>query len=108
MNGKQSKKLKADEQIRVRRYAVEQITQKGARVEDVAKALGYGRSTVFWWVQKYSQSGIGELETKLRSGRPPKLDKRQREKLAKLIIGRDPRQLRFAFALWTREMIAEL
>lgn len=44
----------------------------------------------------------------MRSGWPPKLDKRQREKLAKLIIGRDPRQLRFAFALWTREMIAEL
>ena len=108
MNGKRAKKLKADEQIRVRRYAVEQITEKGARVEDVAKALGYGRSTVFWWVQKYSQGGIGELETKLRSGRPPKLDKRQQAKLAKLIIGRDPRQLRFAFALWTREMVAEL
>ena len=108
MNGKRTKRLKADEQIRIRRYAVEQITEKGAKVEDVAAALGYGRSTVFWWVQKYSQGGIGELETKLRSGRPPKLDKSQRLKLAKLIIGRDPRQLRFAFALWTREMVAEL
>ena len=59
-------------------------------------------------MQKYSQGGIGELETKRRSGRPPKLNKSQRAKLAKLIIGRDPRQLRFDFALWTREMIAEL
>ncbi len=65
MNGKRAKRLKADEQIRIRRYAVEQITEKGARVEDVAAALGYGRSTVFWWMQKYSQGGIGELETKL-------------------------------------------
>ncbi len=42
MNGQQPERPKADEQIRIRRYAIEQITQKGARVEDVAKAPGYG------------------------------------------------------------------
>ncbi len=46
MNGKRAKMLKADEQIRVRRHAVEQVTEKGARVEDVAKLFGYGRSRV--------------------------------------------------------------
>ncbi len=59
-------------------------------------------------MQKYSLSGLGELETKLRIRRPSKLDKSQRAELAKLIIGFDPRQLRFSFALSTREMIAEL
>ena len=60
VNGKRTKRLKADEQIRIRRYAVEQIrirryaveqirirryaveqiTEKGAKVEDVAAAFG--------------------------------------------------------------------
>lgn len=108
MNRQRSKLLKAEEQLRVRRYAVEQVTLKGARVEDVAAALGYGRSTIFWWVKKYSGAGMSALETKVRSGRPPKLDAKQQAKLRKYIVGVDPRQLRFEFALWTREMVAEL
>lgn len=40
-------------------------------------------------------------------GRPSKLPGQQLQKLYALITG-DPRQLHFEFALWTREMIAEL
>ncbi len=46
--------VRIDEPARVRRWAVEQVTRKGARVEAVAAALGYGRSRVFGWVHKYS------------------------------------------------------
>lgn len=108
MNGRRARALKADEQIRVRRYAVEQVLESGAQVDDVAAALGYGRSTVFMWVQKYKQGGLKALETKIRSGRPPKLNVKQRARLYKLIVGKDPRQYRFEFALWTRELVAEL
>ena len=108
MNGGRAKKLKAEEQVRVRRYAVEQITLKGAKVEDIADALGYGRSTVFGWIQKYKDGGLESLETKFRSGRPPKLDKKQQRRLFYLILGRDPRQLQLPFALWTRETVGAL
>ena len=100
--------MRADEPARIRRWAVEQVTRTGARVEAVAEALGYGRSTVFGWVQKYAACGLRELQTKLRSGRPPKLTSRQRVRLVPYLVGTDPRHLRFAFALWTREMVAEL
>ena len=60
MNDKQPERPKADERIRIRRYAIEQITQKGAMVEDVAKAPGYRQSTVISWVQDYSQGGISD------------------------------------------------
>jgi transposase len=108
MNGGRAKKQKAEEQVRVRRYAVEQITLKGARVEDIADALGYGRSTVFSWIQKYKDGGLDSLETKFRSGRPAKLDKRQQRRLFYMILGRDPRQLQLPFALWTRETVGTL
>ena len=100
MNAKRSRALKAEEQVRIRRYAVEQVTKHGAHPEDVAAALGYGRSTIFVWLKNYADGGLAALDTKMRSGRPPKLDKAQRRKLWNWIVGNDPRQLRFPFTLW--------
>jgi transposase len=107
MNGRRSRQLKAEDQYGVRRWAVEQVL-KGGRVEDVAAGLGYNRSTVFGWMKRYGEDGLSGLNTKAASGRPPKLSGLQRTKLSRMIVGTDPRQLRFSFALWTREMVAEL
>ena len=41
-------------------------------------------------------------------GRPPKLSGEQTRRLYTLITGADPRQLEFAFALWTRDVVREL
>ena len=100
--------LRSEEPARVQRWEVKQVTRKGARAEAVAAALGYGRSTVFGWVHKYSEGGLRELATKRRSGCPPRLNPRQRAQLERDLVGTDPRPLRFAIALWTREMVAEL
>ncbi|MGH9103487.1 MAG: helix-turn-helix domain-containing protein, partial [Acidimicrobiales bacterium] len=37
---------------------------KGARVDDIAAALGYDRSTVFLWLRKYKMGGMNALVTK--------------------------------------------
>ena len=70
--------------------------------------LGVDRSTVFRWVKSYNEGGLSALKEKKALGKPPKLNVSQVAKLRTLILGADPRQLRFQFALWTREMIAEL
>jgi hypothetical protein len=41
-------------------------------------------------------------------GRAPKLSGVQLRRLYTLVVGADPRQLEFPFALWTREMVREL
>jgi hypothetical protein len=41
-------------------------------------------------------------------GRLPKVSGAQPARLYELIVGRDPRQLSFEFALWTREMVRDL
>jgi transposase len=41
-------------------------------------------------------------------GRPPKLTGEQMRRLYTLVVGTDPRQLQFAFALWTRQMVRTL
>ena len=93
------------EQLRIR--AVGQIEQ-GAHPEDIAQALGMTRAAVYSWLAKYRQGGLEALRAKPVPGRPPTLSGAQLARLYQLVVGNDPRQLRFAFALWTRAMIREL
>jgi transposase len=93
------------EQLRIR--AVQQI-QAGAHPQAIAEALGLARSTVFAWVANYRDGGLDALRARPVPGRPPKLQGTQLQRLSALIVGNDPRQLGFGFALWTRAMVGDL
>jgi transposase len=93
------------EQLRIR--AVGQIEQ-GAHPEDDAQGLGMTRAAVYSWLAKYREGGLEALRAKPVPGRPPSLSGAQLARLYGLVVGNDPRQLRFVFALWTRAMIREL
>jgi transposase len=62
------------------------------------------RGTVYGWLARYREGGKDALRARPVPGRPPKLTGVQMRRLYTLITGTDPRQLEFAFALWTREM----
>ena len=93
------------EVLRVR--AVEQVGE-GAHPEDVAAALGLHRKTVYGWLAKYREGGKDALAARPVPGRPLKLAGPQMARLYGLIVGKDPRQMQFEFALWTREMVREV
>jgi transposase len=87
------------EALRIR--AVKRI-EAGEHPEDVARTLGMGRGTVFGWVAKYREGGLEALRAKPIPGRPTKLSGEQIRRVYTLVVGADPRQLSFDFALWTR------
>ncbi len=93
------------EQLRIR--AVGQVEQ-GAYPDEVAAALGMTRAAVYSWLAKYREGGLEALKARPVPGRPPRLGGSQLARLYTLVVSNDPRQLRFAFALWTRAMIREL
>src|SRR5918995_6857033 len=93
------------EQLRLR--AVRQIEQ-GTHPEDVAAGLGMTRAAVYGWLAKYREGGLEALKARPVPGRPPSLSGAQLQRLYTLVVGNDPRQLQFTFALWTRAMIREL
>lgn len=96
---------RALEVLRLR--AVEQV-QAGAHPEDVAETLGLHRKTVYGWLARFREGGRDALRAKPVPGRPRKLSGQQLGRLYALIVGADPRQLSFEFALWTREMVRQV
>lgn len=91
----------------LRMRAVDQVAA-GAHPEDVAVAMGFHKNTVYGWLAKAREGGKDALKAKPIPGRPSKLDDQHVSRLRALIVGNDPRQLSFGFALWTRSMIQEL
>lgn len=82
--------------------------QNGQSPEIVAAALGINRTTIYDWLAKYRRGGWGALKAKPVPGRPPKLSGRAIKWIYDTVTQKSPLQLRFEFALWTREMIAKL
>jgi transposase len=93
------------EQLRIR--TVRQIEQ-GAYPEEIAAALGMTKAAVYGWLAKYREGGLEALKARPVPGRPPKLSGAQLQRIYILVVGNDPRQLQFVFALWTRAMVREL
>jgi transposase len=93
------------EQLRIR--AVRQIEQ-GAHPEDVAAGLGMTRAAVYGWLAKYREGGLEALKARPVPGRPQFFYVSEMKVIYTLVVGNDPRQLQFTFALWTRAMVREL
>src|SRR5215475_7177655 len=91
----------------MRERAVRSV-QNGESPEVVARVIGVNRSTMYGWLAQYRRGGWRALKAKPLFGRPPKLDGKKLKWVYDTVTQKNPLQLKFAFALWTREMVARL
>jgi transposase len=91
------------EEIRTR--AVQRV-QEGESPEVVIRTLGFSRACIYNWLARYRAGGWHALKTGHRTGRPKKLTGSQIAWIYKTVVNKDPLQMKFQFALWTRGMIA--
>jgi transposase len=88
----------------MRERAVQSV-QDGESPETVARALGINRSSMYNWLAEYRRGGWGALKAKPLFGRPPKLDGAKLKWVYRMVT-KSPLQMKFEYALWTREMVA--
>ena len=82
--------------------------EEGESPEVVVKALGMNRRTIYKWIALYREGGTEALKARPLSGRPLKLNGPKLRWIYRTVVTKNPLQLRFPFALWTREMVKEL
>ena len=102
-----ARRLSHDTLTELRKRGVAAV-QAGESPEDVARALGVHRTTVYGWLALYRADGWGRLDARKRGGRRRKLDAKALARIYKALTSGDPRQYKFTFALWTSQMVREL
>ena len=107
MQTNDGRKLKHDVLEALRLRAVRQV-EAGESPEVVIKALGMTRGCIYKWIAKYREGGPEALRAKPLSGRPLKLTGPNLRWIFRTVTTKNPLQLQFPYALWTREMIKEL
>src|SRR5918912_2023324 len=80
---------------------------RGERVEGVASGVGVSPSTVYAWLQAFLLDGVAGLRLRWRGGRPAKLTKAQRERLAALIDA-GPEAAGFPTGCWHALLIQQV
>src|ERR1700683_257419 len=91
----------------LRTLAVQRVLA-GERPSEVASSLGFYRTSIYKWLRAYRASGEAGLNSSQSEGPASKLTERQKQQVARWIIGKDPRQYGFDFGLWTRRIVAEM
>src|ERR1041384_99472 len=98
-------------QRRIPRTELAEIRRQFARMLDaglpaqsIMVALKLSRTTYFEWKKKYQEQGLDGLKVRPLPGAAPKLTDQQSSQLRGWLVGRDPRQFQFDFALWTRRI----
>jgi transposase len=101
------RRLKHDVLTELRKRAVAQV-QSGGSPEEVVRTMGFSRACIYTWLAMYRAGGWDALNARKRGGRRRKLTGRMIAWIYRVVVGSDPRQYKFPFALWTRQAIAIL
>lgn len=88
-----------------------EMRENGVSNIETAKMLGVSVITTSKWYSRYKKDGKKSLKVQ-KVGRPKKSGKRlsdeQESKIIKMLVDTTPQQLKFKFALWTREAVQML
>src|SRR4051794_5485524 len=78
----------------------------GRRPSQVAGDLGVCKPTVYTWIHRFNDRGLGGLEDQPRAGRPPTYTAEQRAEVLAAALS-DPKGLGLPFGCWTLDRLRD-
>lgn len=88
--------------------ACKRVIEDGELPAVVAASLGFCRTSIYPWLRRAEAEGFEALAEKIAEGPPVKLSEKQRQRVKRWIVGKDPRQYGFEFGLWTRRIVQSM
>jgi transposase len=92
----------------IRIQAVRRVVEDGESPAAVMKSFGLCRTTIYPWLREFKDQGWAALAESISQGPEPKLTEKQKARVKRWILGKDPRQYGLDFALWTRKIVQYL
>lgn len=78
---------------------------RGYSCYEVAELFGHSPRTIESWVKRFEKSGFAGLEEKTRPGRPPVIQEKTRQAVAK-DLQRSPRDFGYTQNLWDGQLLS--
>jgi transposase len=95
-------------QLEAIRFQAVKAVQAGQSPAAVGRELGLYTARVFVWLAAYRADGWDALRARKASGRSMRLTGSQLRWIYNTVTSRNPMQLQYPFALWTRAVIGTL
>jgi transposase len=92
----------------LRMLAVRRVVEGEEAPSEVMRSLGLCRTAIYPWLRRFADRGGEGLVERIAQGPEPKLSEKQRQPVRRWVLGKDPRQYGFDFALWTRRIVQVL
>jgi len=89
----------------LRKLAVKRVVEDRETPSEVMMSLGLCRTSIYPWLREFKDKGWEALAESIAEGPAPKLTAKQRERVRRWILGKDPRQHGFDLGLWTRRIV---
>ncbi len=105
-----ARKLKPEVQHQLRKQAI-RLRKSGKKYKEIADIVGVYPTTVGKWWRAYQKDGANSIRIKKRgrrTGACRTLTAEQEKQVQKVIVDKEPDQLKLPFALWTRIAVQQL
>ncbi len=92
----------------IRIQAVRRVIEDKEEPSEVMKSYGLCRTSIYPWLREFKEQGWAALAESIAQGPEPKMSEKQKDRVKRWILGKDPRQYGFEFGLWTRRIVQQL